>query len=104
MISANLFVPLESFRYTQGEALLSSYKPPEAKRFTHVFCSVCGSSLPFLNLAREQAVVPMGSLDDDSDRLPEAHIFVDSMASWFKITDSLPQFSEYVDDAPKTTN
>lgn len=30
MISANLFVPLESFRYTQGEALLSSYKPPEA--------------------------------------------------------------------------
>lgn len=104
MISANLFVPLESFRYTQGEALLSSYKPPEAKRFTHVFCSVCGSSLPFLNLAREQAVVPMGSLDDDSDRLPEAHIFVDSMASWFKITDSLPRFSEYVDDAPKTTN
>ena len=79
--ASNLFVPLDAFRYTHGEEALRSYKLPEAERFTHVFCSVCGSSLPFLNTARGVAVVPMGSLDDEPGRLPEAHIFVGSKAS-----------------------
>lgn len=89
--ASNLFVPLDAFRYTRGEDKLESYKVPEAERFTHVFCSACGSSLPFLNLARAVAVVPMGSLDDDPGHPPDAHIFVGSKAPWFTITDSLPQ-------------
>ncbi len=89
--ASNLFVPLDAFRYTQGEELLRSYKPPDAERVTHVFCNVCGSSLPFLNEARGLTVVPMGSLDDDPGRPPAAHIFVGSKAPWFTITDSLPQ-------------
>jgi len=89
--ASNLFVPLEAFRYTQGEDLLRSYKLPEAERFTHVFCGVCGSSLPFLNTARGLAVVPMGSLDADPGLTPKAHIFVGSKAPWFEIADSLPQ-------------
>lgn len=89
--ASNLFVPLDAFRYVRGEELLRSYKLPEAARFTHVFCQVCGSSLPFLNTARGAAVVPMGSLDDDPGHRPDAHIFVGSMAPWFTITDSLPQ-------------
>jgi hypothetical protein len=28
---------------------------------------------------------------------PSAHIFVDSKAPWFEITDGLPQFSEFGD-------
>ncbi|MCH7866225.1 MAG: GFA family protein [Myxococcales bacterium] len=89
--ASNLFVPLESFRYTQGEELLRSYKLPEAERFTHVFCDECGSSLPFRNEARGLAVIPMGSLDDDPGHTPQAHIFVGSKATWFTITDQLPQ-------------
>ncbi len=89
--ATNLFVPLDAIRYTRGTEKLSSYKLPEAERFTHVFCSDCGSSLPFLNVARGMAVVPMGSLDDDPGIAPDAHIFVDSKADWFTITDSLPQ-------------
>jgi hypothetical protein len=96
--ASNLFVPLDSFRYTQGKALLNSYKLPSAERFTHVFCSVCGSSLPFLNEARGLAVVPMGSLDDDPDHPPEANIFVSSKAPWFTITDSLPQHRRQLGD------
>lgn len=96
--ASNLFVPLEAFAYTQGENLLQSYKLPEAERFTHVFCTVCGSSLPFLNQARGVAVVPMGSLDDDPRHQPDAHIFVGSKAPWFTITDSLPQHRSQIGD------
>ena len=98
--ASNLFVPLEAFRYTQGEELLRSYKLPEAARFTHVFCGVCGSSLPFPNTARGFAVVPMGSLDDDPRHPPDAHIFVDSKAPWFTITDALPRYPEAPGEIP----
>jgi hypothetical protein len=89
--ATNAFVPLEAFAFTQGEEKLRNYKLPEAERFTHAFCDECGSSLPFRNTARGVAVIPMGSLDDDPDCTPSAHIFVGSMASWHTITDSLPQ-------------
>lgn len=94
--ASNLFVGLEALRYTQGEELLRSYKLPEAERFTHVFCSTCGSSLPFRNEARGVAVVPMGSLDDDPEHPPDAHIFVGSKAPWFEISDSLPRHAEQI--------
>ena len=100
--ASNLFVPLDALRYTRGEDLLVSYKLPEAERFTHVFCKVCGSSLPFLNKDRGTAVVPMGSLDDDPAYPPRAHIFVDSKAPWFTITDSLPQHREQLPVKPGT--
>ncbi len=100
--ASNLFVPLELFRYTQGKDLLQSYKLPGAKRFTHVFCKVCGSSLPFLNEDRGLAVIPMGSLDDDPRHTPDAHIFVGSKATWFTITDSLPQHRSQLSDQIET--
>jgi len=92
--ASNLFVPLDALRYTRGEDLVESYRLPAAERFTHCFCRTCGSSLPFRNVARGTVVVPMGSLDDDPEFEPKAHIFVDSKAPWFTITDSLPQHSE----------
>jgi hypothetical protein len=33
----------------------------------------------------------MGGLDDPPGIAPQAHIFVDSKAPWFTITDELPQ-------------
>jgi hypothetical protein len=94
--AANLFVALDAFEYTSGEEKLCSYKLPDAERFTHVFCSECGSSLPFQNTARGVAVIPMGSLDDDPGHPPDAHIFVGSMAPWHTITDSLPRWERMV--------
>ena len=99
--ASNLFVPLDALRFTQGEDLLQSFKLPEAERFTHVFCIRCGSSMPFRNRARDNVVVPMGSLDDDPQHPPDAHIFVGSKAPWFTITDSLPRYEfHYRDSAP----
>lgn len=98
--AANLFVPLDGLRFTRGEDLVASYKHPLAERFTHCFCRVCGSSLPFRNVARGVAVVPMGSLDDDPSYTPRAHIYVGSKAPWFTITDTLPQFEEQIPTPP----
>ena len=92
--ASNLFVPLDALRYTSGEELLRSFKPPDADRFTHVFCSICGSTLPSENPARGRAVIPMGTLDQDPGCGPRAHIFVGSKAPWTLIRDDLPQHPE----------
>jgi hypothetical protein len=38
--------------------------------------------------------LPIGGLDQDSGKGPEMHIFVDSKAPWYEITDKLPQYQE----------
>jgi hypothetical protein len=89
--ASNLFVALDGVRFSRGGDQLQSYKPPDAERFTHVFCRHCGSSLPWVNEARGVVVVPMGSLDEHPGITPRANIFVESKAPWFTITDDLPQ-------------
>jgi hypothetical protein len=58
-------------------------------------CADCGSFL--FSVVREGAFVhvAMGSLTDAPTIRPTSHIFVGSKASWFEITDDLPQFDEY---------
>jgi hypothetical protein len=90
--ATNLVLPLDGLRFTRGEELLTTFKLPEATYFTHVFCKLCGSSMPRLDAGRAIAIVPMGSFDDDPGVRPERHIFVDSRAPWDDITDNLPQF------------
>jgi hypothetical protein len=59
-------------------------------------CRKCGSLL--YSVVREGAFVhvAMGTLVDDPSIRPTAHIFVSSKASWFAITDDLPQYREHV--------
>ena len=97
--ASNLFVDLESFSWTQGEERLQSFRPPEAERFDHVFCENCGCSMPAVHSMRATVVVPMGSLDCDPGIEPQAHIFVDSKASWVTIRDDLPQYERHTDSA-----
>jgi len=90
--ASNLFT--DALRFTRGEGELASYKVPEARFFMQVFCRTCGSPMPRVDPERSFAVVPMGSLDDDPGARPEGHIFVGSMAPWYRITDALPQYEE----------
>jgi hypothetical protein len=93
--SSSLFTTADGVRFTRGDDLVVSYKLPEAKHFTQVFCRICGSVLPRIDTARNIAVVPMGGLDDDPGIRPQGHVFVASKAPWFEIADSLPQYAEY---------
>jgi len=87
--ATNLFVSPDGIRFLRGAELLTTFRPPDAERFAHAFCKVCGSSMP--RLTEHGAVVPMGSFDDDPGVRPMRHIFVDSKAAWDTITDDLPQ-------------
>jgi hypothetical protein len=63
---------------------------------THdVHCGVCGSLL--YSVVRDSAYVhvTLGTLVDSPSIRPTAHIFVGSKASWFTITDDLPQHAEF---------
>ncbi len=93
--ASNLFTASDGVRFTRGENLLVSYKVPDAQHFTHVFCRMCGSSMPRIDKNRGLAVVPMGTLDDDPGVRPQVHIFVGSKAPWYEIADDLPQHAEY---------
>jgi hypothetical protein len=92
--ASNMVVAAGALRFVRGEPLLASYKIPEARYFTQVFCRTCGGKLPRVDPERGIAVVPMGSLDDDPGRGPEHHIFTASKAPWFDIADALPQHPE----------
>jgi hypothetical protein len=97
---SNLFTSADGVRFTRGEDQLDSYKLPEAKFFTQVFCRTCGSPMPRIDRARDLAVVAMGSLDDDPGIRPQAHVFVASKAPWFEIpADGLPRHDEYLPSA-----
>ena len=91
---ARLSVPKSSFRFVQGEDLLTSYRSSEDT--IRRFCRVCGS--PIVNSwdpEPDSYGLAMGSLDDDPGVRPLRHEFVGSKAPWYEITDSLPQYREF---------
>jgi len=81
------------FRYLAGEQLISSYESSPGNNRT--FCSRCGSRLITTFAAHpEYYGLPLGILDDDPGIKPTNHVHVASKASWFDITDDLPQHRE----------
>ena len=90
----NGFTAMDGVRYIRGEDTLRTYRPPEARFFSQVFCPTCGSGLPRLDPERGIAVIPFGSLDDDPGRGADDHIFVASKAPWYEIVGDLPRFDE----------
>src|SRR5882672_11159161 len=92
--ATNMLVAIDGLRFTRGESELASYKIPEAKFYTQVFCRICGSKAPRVDAGRGFAIVPMGSLDDDPGIRPSEHIWVGSKAPWDDIHDDLPRYDE----------
>lgn len=87
-------VARDDFQLTAGRDDLQVYASSEAVKRS--FCRHCGSRLLFEHSAMPDHVfLALGSLDEDPGGRPEGHIFVGSKASWFEITDELPQHDEY---------
>jgi hypothetical protein len=85
-----------SFRITQGESLVRSWRPPDG--WGKAFCVECGSHLFSTSLDDPALVaVRMGALDDDPGIRPSFHQFVDYAAPWDELPDDgLPRFGESV--------
>ena len=92
--ASNIFYAMDQFRWQQGEERLREYKLPEARFHTTSFCADCAGGAPRISRERALVVIPAGSLDTDPPLTPQRHIFTDYKASWFDITDELPQFAE----------
>jgi len=59
---------------------------------TRSFCSRCGTSLFCENATHPDRVdIPLANMNGPTDRAPQVHVYVDSRADWFSITDSLPR-------------
>ena len=80
------------FRWVSGEDMLVSYTAENGT--TRRFCRICGSSMTFApsDDSGEKVEFALGTLDDEIDGKPDAHIYVGSKASWYDIADPLPRF------------
>jgi len=81
------------FKWLNGVNQLSSYNSSE--NVTKYFCSNCGSALISTYEDQPDVIsVPIGGLEGNPGQ-PQAHIFVDSKATWHEITDDLPQYKSW---------
>ena len=85
--------PAAGFRWVGDTSTLASYRSSENGH--RDFCSVCGSVAPMPVEAHGIVIAPAGNLDGDLGAQPSKHMFVGSKASWYEITDGLPQHEEY---------
>jgi hypothetical protein len=85
--------PLMGFRWLSGQEHIDRY--PSSEKGERPFCRTCGAVTPTLLKDMDLAFLPAGNLPGDLDVRPQAHLFVGSKASWYPITDSLPQHEEY---------
>ena len=85
-------VKVQEFSWTQGEQLLADYRSSE--QMHRMFCRTCGSHMVARSDAHPAIVsVAVGTVDGDLPLGPRQHWNVASKASWFEITDQLPQFA-----------
>jgi hypothetical protein len=85
----------EKFRVTKGAASLTLVG--EEGEDHEMRCRECWSLLYWTRTARDGVYVrvPYGTLIDEPALKPMAHMFVGSKASWYEISDDLPQHDEY---------
>jgi len=92
--ASNLFLK-GTLTWDSGEDLVRTYKLPEAERFSNTFCSTCGGRVPRFIEQYGMVFIPAGSLDDEPDISPQAHIFMGSRASWSCHEEEVAEFDAY---------
>lgn len=90
--ATNLPVETRNFRLVSGEASLKAYESSPGKQ--RLFCAECGSPIISRLTADPTKVrVRIGTLTEPVATQPIFHFNVASQASWWEITDELPQYS-----------
>jgi hypothetical protein len=80
------------FRWLRGEEHVAHFESTPGKR--RFFCPSCGSHLVAAWDGAPNVILRVGSLDGDPGARPVVHIWTSQKASWFEITDGLPQLPE----------
>ena len=90
-------VPASAARFESGETLVRTYA--SSLDTERSFCGQCGSVIHVRFTSGDQLFFPVGNLDEAFLCQPSGHIFVDSKAPWYEITDDLPQYPGYPNDS-----
>jgi hypothetical protein len=85
-------VERSAFRWIRGEDKLRSFESTPGKH--RHFCSICGSQLIAEWRDQPTVILRLGCVDSEIEQRPIAHIWTSQKASWFEITDDLPQLPE----------
>jgi hypothetical protein len=83
----------DSFRWRAGEDTVSVYR--SSAKGLRPFCRTCGSVTPTVLPDIGMAFIPAGNLEADPGVRPTLHMFADSAAAWFPITDDLPRSEKF---------
>ena len=89
----NIPVKESSFHLVSGADCLKSYESSPGKQ--RIFCSECGS--PIISKTDKlpgMVRIRAGTLEGELDTRPVFHIYFDSRANWFEVSDALPKFSK----------
>ena len=83
--------PREGFKWLRGEEFVSSYDGlPNAIK---TFCKICGSNLVSFYKNNSTLVgVPLAAVEGKLDDVQSYHMFTADKATWYEITDTLPQY------------
>ena len=95
--ASNILTKPVDVNWISGEENVKRFDYSGSRVFTKVFCSNCGSGLPFLNKNKSSLVIPAGSLDHEPDLQPINNIFWKDKAKWYEAGISAPKcegFSE----------
>ena len=79
------------FSWVAGEKLVKVYESSNGGGWC--FCSECGSTLAGTDKGKITSIT-LGTVKGDPGMEPQYHIFVGSKASWYQISDQLPQFNK----------
>jgi hypothetical protein len=79
--AANLFTETANLNWTAGEHLTRRFEYP-GREFTKVFCTLCGSGLPFPSTDNVSIIVPAGALDEEPTIDPLRNIFWEEHTKW----------------------
>ena len=84
----------KQFRWLSGQEYIKEYR--SSKYVVKTFCSLCGSNLitTYDNFP-DVIGIPLGGLEQDPGRRPEANIFVAFKSPWYDIKDGLPQYDHW---------
>jgi hypothetical protein len=82
--ASNLFTTPQALEWTSGESSKKQFDFP-GRDFTVVFCTECGSGLPFVTKNGKALIVPAGSLDAEPNNAPNDNIFWTERASWYAL-------------------
>ena len=92
--ASNLFTSPENIKWERGLDKTKRFDHP-TRSFSQVFCTECGSGLPFVSQSGKFLIVPAGSLNQEPTKAVDAQIFCNEQAKWHNSSREADRFPEF---------